>query len=111
MKREQIYKWDWCSLCQGAYIICPLCGNNTCNGGSGTLADGTRCLKCEDAHAYYDKMEKAGKVPTYHDIARSWKNLKKGTKPHKYYMDKDKIIAKRVNRDIDPLFQGGYRDD
>ena len=65
---EQIYKWGWCSHCQCAYIICPLCGNNTCNGGSGTLQDGTKCLKCDDAYKYHDKMEKLGKIPTYSEI-------------------------------------------
>ena len=33
---------------------------------------------------------------------------KKGISPHKYYMDKDKIIALKVNIDIERLLMGGY---
>ena len=30
---------------------------------------------------------------------------KKCVSPYKYYMDRDKIIALKINRDTDPLFQ------
>lgn len=27
-------RWQWCAFCEAAYVNCPQCKNNTCNGGS-----------------------------------------------------------------------------
>jgi len=34
--------WDWCEMCEKAFIRCPKCGNNSCNGGYGEI-DGIKC--------------------------------------------------------------------
>lgn len=56
------YEWFWCTLC-GASVICPLCGNNCCNGDSGHLADGSPC-GCTDAYAYYQNCRENGTAPS-----------------------------------------------
>lgn len=43
--------WDWCELCDGAFIRCPKCGNNSCNGGYGKI-DEEVCDVCEIAYQY-----------------------------------------------------------
>jgi hypothetical protein len=48
--------WDWCEAC-GATVRCGVCGNKCCNGGHGTLADGSACLSCADAYAMQDKRD------------------------------------------------------
>jgi hypothetical protein len=30
----RLFLWGWCSIC-GVHIVCPKCGNNTCNGSFG----------------------------------------------------------------------------
>ena len=42
-------KIQWCNLCHGIYVECPKCGNNSCNGGYGTLPNGEKC-NCEDSY-------------------------------------------------------------
>ena len=32
-------------------VVCGACGNNCCNGGRGTLPDGTDCKACDAAYA------------------------------------------------------------
>lgn len=49
------FTFGWCELCQAVFVRCPKCGNNTCNGGSGTLPDGKRCDMCGAAYQY-DKL-------------------------------------------------------
>lgn len=39
----------YCSLCRYEIVVCPKCGNNTCNGGYGTI-DGQECDVCPDAY-------------------------------------------------------------
>ena len=39
-----------CYACGGLSACCSYCGNNACNGGSGTWTDGQRCLFCDDAY-------------------------------------------------------------
>ena len=46
----------WCSLCQCDTVICGKCRNNCCNGGHGTLPDGTECGACLEAYKLQDKM-------------------------------------------------------
>lgn len=29
------FEWEWCILCNCAFIRCPKCGNNSCNGTTG----------------------------------------------------------------------------
>jgi hypothetical protein len=50
LKRDHF--WSECDLC-GPMVICGNCGNNCCNGGFGTLSDGSACSECESA---YDKQ-------------------------------------------------------
>jgi len=46
------FTFGWCELCQAVFVRCPKCGNNTCNGGSGTLPDGKRCDMCGATYQY-----------------------------------------------------------
>jgi hypothetical protein len=58
VKRMTPYKhkiW-YCTLCQTNIIICEKCGNNCCNGGYGTLPDGTKCDACPEAYKLQDEM-------------------------------------------------------
>lgn len=43
------YKVIHCSLCDRDVVICPTCGNNTCNGGYGEI-DGEDCPDCPSAY-------------------------------------------------------------
>lgn len=44
------FQVEWCYQCKKVMVICPCCGNNTCNGGHGN--DG-KCTVCDVA---YDVM-------------------------------------------------------
>jgi len=37
------HEWDWCGVCQKAFVRCGVCGNNCC---SGT----TNCDECDSAY-------------------------------------------------------------
>lgn len=39
-----LFQWELCDLC-GPFLRCPRCGNNSCNGGSGTF-NGQKCDIC-----------------------------------------------------------------
>lgn len=32
-----VFWWGWCNLCDCAYLECPKCNNNSCNGGHGVI--------------------------------------------------------------------------
>jgi hypothetical protein len=53
--------WDYCALCQSEVVICGKCGNNCCNGGHGTLPDGSKCDACPSACEMQDKSDRYGK--------------------------------------------------
>ena len=40
----------YCQQCEQDVIICGKCGNNTCNGGYGVLANGETCDECPNAY-------------------------------------------------------------
>jgi hypothetical protein len=48
-------KFKWCSVCHGWYIECPVCGNNSCNGGSGEV-NGHQCFTCLDMYKLQDTI-------------------------------------------------------
>lgn len=41
---------SYCEHCERQVVICGKCGNNTCNGGYGTLPDGSTCDACPEAY-------------------------------------------------------------
>lgn len=43
------HQWFVCELC-GPAVRCGKCGNNCCNGGYGTLPDGSSCDECPSAY-------------------------------------------------------------
>lgn len=66
--------WSWCELCETACIICPKCGNNSCNGGYGEV-DGIKCDVCSIAYQYERLAYETGAIPsTKNDI--KWMNQK-----------------------------------
>lgn len=54
METEYKFLWSYCDHCFRAYIICPKCGNNCCNGGRGEI-DGVECDVCPLAYEFQDK--------------------------------------------------------
>lgn len=46
-----------CDHCGHEVVICGKCGNNTCNGGYGTV-EGTDCDQCPSAYAEYTGTHK-----------------------------------------------------
>lgn len=46
--------WGTCEMC-GPMVICGKCGNNSCNGGYGTLPDGSKCDACPSAYDMQDR--------------------------------------------------------
>ena len=48
-----LHKWDECPMC-GPMVVCGKCGNNCCNGGYGTLPDGSTCDACPSAYDLQD---------------------------------------------------------
>lgn len=48
-------QWKYCPTCKSPYVECPLCGNNCCNGGSGTI-DGEQCFVCDLAYDEQDRV-------------------------------------------------------
>jgi len=53
-------EWKWCQLTNCAAVICPKCGNNCCNGGSGENCPD----QCSEAYAYQDKAVEEGSEPS-----------------------------------------------
>lgn len=52
------HRWEFCDHCDHDVVICGKCGNNTCNGGYGTV-DGKECDECNSAYdLYLDTMNK-----------------------------------------------------
>lgn len=43
------HSWFKCGCC-GDAVLCGKCGNNACNGGYGTLPDGSTCDACPTAY-------------------------------------------------------------
>jgi len=48
------FRIDWCDVCGTLYIICPRCGNNTCNGGYG---ENGNCPLCPIAYELDAKLQ------------------------------------------------------
>ena len=46
--------WEYCTMCEHDVVICGKCGNNTCNGGYGSIA-GVICDACPSAYNLYFK--------------------------------------------------------
>lgn len=60
--------WRWCAGCETWMIVCPRCGNNTCNGMYGTASDGTPCTLCPQVYAEQARAQKAGEVVREGDV-------------------------------------------
>ncbi len=50
----------WCDPCGSWYVVCPRCGNNTCNGGYGE--DG-KCPICPKTYKLDKKLNELGLSP------------------------------------------------
>jgi hypothetical protein len=51
MKQHQ---WVYCDMCGHDVVVCGKCGNNTCNGGYGTV-NSKECDACPSAYDLYLK--------------------------------------------------------
>lgn len=66
----------WCSLCQGITIICPKCGNNTCNGAYGKAIpdnfpagpNDEKCPICPNCYIILDKLRETGLTELIEEI-------------------------------------------
>lgn len=85
MNKYKVFLWDWCSQCKDAFIVCPYCKNNTCNGCFGN-SDGTiggknpdyECPYCNLAYQYMQLCYKHGDYPkTKRQINSFNKKIKK----------------------------------
>ena len=62
-----VHRWQFCAQCGGWTAICGKCGNNCCNGGYGTLADGSVCDACPLAYAFQERITRTSEgsaIPT-----------------------------------------------
>jgi nucleoside 2-deoxyribosyltransferase len=75
-------KLQWCGMCKGIYVECPKCGNNSCNGGYGTLSNGEKC-NCHDS---YELMYAIGKNKEIEKLV--WKLLDREEEWNKLYANK-----------------------
>ena len=48
------HSWEYCDHCGHDVVICGRCGNNTCNGGYGTVNE-KDCPDCPSAYNLYLK--------------------------------------------------------
>lgn len=61
----QGYKFEWCSLCRVYFLRCPKCGNNSCNGGWGSIDGGQgNCDECPKCYELEKKWRSEGKIPS-----------------------------------------------
>lgn len=75
----------WCSLCQGMTILCPRCGNNSCNGAYGRIdkdtgevldqfkdpehyENGIPCPACKELDNLEKKMQESGIMKMIEDL-------------------------------------------
>jgi hypothetical protein len=69
------FEWEWCPVCEAWYILCPKCGNNTCNGTCGEI-DGEMCDVCELAYQYQSLAYKHDDVPSSEGMPKfKWEDL------------------------------------
>ena len=45
-----LHTWHYCTQCRDWIVICGICGNNCCNGGSGKTTGTTNC-NCDEAYS------------------------------------------------------------
>jgi hypothetical protein len=63
--------WGWCRMC-GAYLKCPKCGNNLCNGGYGTLDEERKvpCDLCTHMYELQDFYDQTKQYPKKEDFIK-----------------------------------------
>ena len=68
-------KFYWCDGCKGWAILCPRCGNNTCNGSYGE--DG-KCPVCSSCYELINKIHQNSSVENNFDkVMRIYSENKK----------------------------------
>jgi len=65
---DKQFEWSWCDYCEGPMVICPQCGNNSCNGHAG-------CALCEEIFEWEHEQHEKKLVP---DSKAKFKKYKKG---------------------------------
>lgn len=53
--RDAGFSVEWCSICESDFVRCPLCGNNSCNGGYGEV-DKKECPMCEYVYDFQESL-------------------------------------------------------
>jgi hypothetical protein len=48
---EKLHNWFYCNQCRSWAVICGICGNNCCNGGSGKSAGIHLTCDCTEAYS------------------------------------------------------------
>jgi hypothetical protein len=61
------FNWSWCEYCEAAMIICPQCGNNSCNGHFG-------CSLCKLVYEYQEISYNSGKYPKTKEEIEQYNN-------------------------------------
>jgi len=64
-EKDMEFTIHWCPTCNGTYIRCPKCGNNSCGGGYGKV-DGKTCDVCPLSYQFqhlYGRMEQLCTCP------------------------------------------------
>lgn len=59
----------WCEHCASLYVVCPLCGNNSCNGGHGLNG---KCPVCPIAYDVMYSIYRQGQAPPQPDDGRDF---------------------------------------
>lgn len=84
----------WCAMCQCAMIICPRCGNPTCNGTYGENGECPICPKVEEIHkemyknGIMNKIEEI--IPEKKSSEDAWNDWRKSLKEYEKMEEEDR---------------------
>ena len=63
-----VFTWTWCSLCKGAAVVCPICGNHLC---TATYGNDGACKFCELGYQYQTAITDMRLAPSRARINRA----------------------------------------
>lgn len=68
-----VFWWGWCKSCESPYLECPLCGNSSCNAGTGYI-DNKPCPICWLSYQYECLAVKYDEYPKTEDEVDFYNN-------------------------------------